>query len=97
MFRTKGAKKEDRWYHRDLIIKTAKMDVGAGIVLSAIYFEWAIRRTILALGKSPVGQLNELYKADKRLGMDELQKLWNVEVANRGGMVRLPDVFDLRA
>ena len=95
MFRTKGDGKEGRSYHRKLIENVAALDVGAGIVLGGIYFEWAIRRAIVALGKSSVAELNAKFKAEHNLGYDDLKKLWKDEVAGRDGIRGLTDVFDL--
>ena len=95
MFRTKGDGKEGRAYHHNLIEDVASLDVGAGIVLGSIYFEWAIRRAIVALGKSSVSELNAKFKAGHNLGYEDLKRLWKEEVAGRDGISGLTDVFDL--
>ena len=37
MFRVKGMMKESREYHEKLIGKVASRDIGAGIILAAVY------------------------------------------------------------
>jgi len=99
MFRTKGDGKENAHYHREMILAVARIDVGAAIVLGAIYFEWAVKRTILALGKSPVSKLNDLYKNGedgKRLNMSKLKDLWKHEVQGCFGVPTLSDCFDTK-
>ena len=97
MFRVKGVLKESREYHEKLIADVAKSDVGAGIILAAVYFEWCVRRSIVALGKSPIGDLNEKLHTEN-LNFEKLKSLWKQEVTVvRDGKVvsSLSDVFDL--
>lgn len=98
MFRVKGMLKESREYHEKLIGEVASRDIGAGIVLAAVYFEWCVRRSIVALGKSPVATLNAKLNSEI-LSFDKLLGLWksevSVEYAGRK-IANLPDVFDLR-
>ena len=94
MFRVRGANRQDRQYHIDLIRKVAAYDLGAAIILSAIYFEWCVRRSIVALGKSSVADLHKAMK-DRGMGFDNLRKLWRLEVCRRyPDLPTLPLVFD---
>lgn len=93
MFRVKGDGKENQQYHELLIRKVAKCDVGAGIILAAVYFEWCVRRSIVALGRSEVAYLNELL-ARKDVDTDALIEIWRADVQNES-IPSLPNVFDL--
>lgn len=97
MFRTKGNGKEDATYHKRMILHIAEIDVGAAIVIGAMYFEWAIKRAVLALGSSPISTLNEMYRHGEdgqKLGMDKLKKLWKEELRGCVGCTSLSDYFD---
>jgi len=49
------------------------------IILSAVHFEWTIRRVIIALGKSPNRNIrNELRNCH---GLEKYKKIWKKEVA----------------
>ena len=94
MFRVKGENRQDRQYHIDLIRKVAAYDLGAAIILGSIYFEWCVRRSIVALGKSSVADLHKAMK-DRGMGFDKLRKLWRLEVCRRyPDLPALPLVFD---
>ena len=94
MFRVKGTNRQDRQYHIDLIRKVAAYDLGAAIILGAIYFEWCVRRSIVALGKSSVTDLRKKMK-DRGMGFEGLRKLWREEVCKRYSDVPiLSRVFD---
>lgn len=93
MFRVKGNGKENQQYHELLIRKIAKCDIGAGIILAAVYFEWCVRRSIVALGRSEVVYLNELL-ARRNVDMDALLEIWRADVQNED-IPSLPNVFDL--
>lgn len=79
MFRVKGKDKQDHEYHVKLIEGVASKDIGAGIVLAAVYFEWCVRRCILALSISPVAAIRAKLD-DKKMHIDELHDLWKCEV-----------------
>lgn len=94
MFRVRGADRQNRQYHIALIQKVAADDLGAGIILGAVYFEWCVRRSIVALGKSSVADLRKRMK-DYGMGFENLRKLWREEVCKRYSDVPvLPCVFD---
>ena len=94
MFRVKGKGHQDRIWHENTIRRIADIDIGAGIILSATYFEWCVRRGILALGCSSVKDLSCQLRSSK-LNFDALVELWKVEVANRfGAKFNLPMLFD---
>ncbi len=96
MFRVKGERRQDRDWHEKMIAKVAAVDVGAGIILAATYFEWCVRRSIVALGVSSVHELS-LKLTDPNLRFDDLVELWNTEVAGRfgsGEMLTLPMLYD---
>ena len=79
VFRIRGVNRQDRQYHVDLIRKVSNNDLGAAIILAAVYFEWCVRRCIIALGTSPVTYLREKLN-DHRMNAERLQKLWTAEV-----------------
>ena len=96
MFRVKGEMRQDQDWHEKMIAKVAAMDVGAGIILAATYFEWCVRRSIVALGASSVHELSLKLK-DPQLKFDNLVELWNAEVAGlfgNGDMPTLPMLYD---
>jgi hypothetical protein len=98
MFRVKGAEHQDRDWHENTNRRIACIDLGAGIILAAIYFEWCVRRSILALGSSSVHDLSEALKNPK-LNFEMLVELWNKEVVGRLGCdkkITLSIVFDGR-
>jgi hypothetical protein len=96
MFRVKGEERQDRIWHEKTIRCVADIDLGAGIILSATYFEWCVRRSILALGSSSVSDLS-CQLCNPGLNFDGLVELWNKEVAWRfGNDFTLPMVFDHR-
>ena len=96
MFRVKGKERQDRMWHENTIRSVADIDLGAGIILAATYFEWCVRRSILALGYSYVRDLSCQLRSPK-LNFDSLVELWKEEVANRvGDSFTLPMVFDCR-
>ena len=82
MFRVKGKERQDRKWHENTIRRVAEIDLGAAIILSATYFEWCIRRSILALGSSSVHDLACALKNSK-LSFEKLVELWNREVSVR--------------
>ena len=96
MFRVKGEGRLDRDWHEAMIAKIAAMDVGAGIILAATYFEWCVRRSIVALGESSVHDLSLKLK-DPNLKFGPLVELWNDEVAGRfvnGNTSTLSTLYD---
>ena len=94
MFRVKGTKRQDRQYHIDLIRKVATDDLGAAIILGAVYFEWCVRRSVVALGKSSVADLRNKMK-DRGMVFEKLLELWRAEVCKRyPDIPTLPLVFD---
>lgn len=98
MFRVKGRLAESRQNHENLINHVTSKDPGAGIILAAVYFEWCVRRSIVALGKSSVAELNAKIKAE-RLNLEDLKSLWQKEVCvfvDGHKVSGLPDVFDMQ-
>jgi len=96
MFRVKGKERQDRIWHEQTIRCVADIDLAAGIILAATYFEWCVRRSILALGCSSVRDLS-CQLSGPALNFDGLVELWNEEVAWRfGNDFTLPMVFDHR-
>ena len=82
MFRVKGKERQDRTWYENTIRRVAEIDLGAAIILSPTYFEWCIRRSILALGSSSVHDLACELKNPK-LSFEKLVELWNREVSVR--------------
>ena len=96
MFRVKGKERQDRTWHENTIRRVAEIDLGAAIILSATYFEWCIRRSILALGSSSVHDLTHELKNPK-LSFEKLVELWNKEASVRfvsEEKITLPLFFD---
>ncbi len=94
MFRVRGENRQDRQYHVSLIWNVYKEDVGAAIILAATYFEWCIRRCILALGATPVSDLRTTMN-NPGMNTDGLKDLWKSEVClQHSDICALPDVFD---
>lgn len=97
MFRIKGEKRQDRQYHVNLIWDVYDKDVGAAVILAATYFEWCIRRCILALGVSAVADLRKKLN-DKEMNIDGLKDLWRAEIGDQHEeriIKTLPNVFDV--
>jgi len=61
-------------------------------LLSVIYFEWTVRRAIIALGSSPNVEIRERMKLDH--GCDKYKQVWKDEVFPKIGK-RLPEVVDV--
>ena len=94
MFRIRGANRQNREYHVDLVHKVANDDWGAAIILAAVYFEWCVRRCIIALASAPVADIRKKVN-DRRMSFDKLQKTWAKEVCGqRPDVPALADVFD---
>ena len=95
MFRVKGENRQDRQYHVDLIWKVYNEDVGAAVILAASYFEWCIRRCILALGASSVAELRKKLN-DRQMDVEGVKDLWKSEVCSQHKEIHtLPKVYDL--
>ena len=94
MFRVTGEDREDRQYHIDLIRMVSQNDLGAAIILAAVYFEWCVRRCIMALGTSSVADLRKRLN-DHRMNFDGLKTLWTAEV-HKKDLPTLPSLFDSR-
>jgi len=56
-----------------------KTEPPIAIILSAVHFEWTVRRVIIALGKSPNSEIRkELHRCH---GLEKYRKLWQKEVS----------------
>jgi hypothetical protein len=65
-------------------------DPSLGALLAVVYFEWTVRRAIIALGKSPNVEIREnLHRS--RGGLDGYKKVWKHELSSKLGK-RLPEV-----
>ena len=96
MFRVKGENRQERQYHVNLIWKVYHEDVGAAVILAASYFEWCIRRCILALGASSVTELRKKLN-DRQMDVEGLKDLWKSEVCTQHKNIpSLPNIFDLQ-
>ncbi len=94
MFRVTGEDREDRQYHIDLIRTVSQNDLGAAIILADVYFEWCVRRCIMALGTSSVADLRKRLN-DHRMNFDGRKVLWTKEV-HKKDVPTLPCLFDSR-
>ena len=92
MFRVRGVNCENRQYHINLIRAVSEHDLGAAIILAAVYFEWCVRRCIMALGTSPVMELRATLN-NKRTNIEALKSIWSAEV-HKQGLPTLPSLFD---
>ena len=71
------------------ILVMSKEDASISLLLSAIHFEWTIRRAIIALGSSPNVEVRE--KLENCHGLSGYKKLWKEEVFPRVGK-KLPEI-----
>jgi hypothetical protein len=63
------------------------------VLLAAANFEWTVRRTIIALGKSPTAHFTQVGGLLERCtGLDRYKKVWKDEVSPRTGK-RLAEVI----
>lgn len=65
-------------------------DPTLSLILSAVHFEWTIRRAIIALGTSPNVAIR--IKLRNCHGLKRYKSLWKEEVAAKVGEKGLPDV-----
>jgi len=54
------------------------LDAAIAVILSAVQFEWTVRRAIIALGSSPNKKLRE--QLSQCYGLDKYKNMWKLEV-----------------
>lgn len=55
------------------------------VILAAADFEWTVRRTILALGRSSTTSIRRRFEKERVSGLGAYKELWKEEVKNRLG------------
>lgn len=61
---------------RDFLV--SDLDAAIAVILSAVQFEWAVRRAIIALGSSPNKKLRQ--QLSQCYGLDKYKDMWKSEV-----------------
>jgi len=67
-----------------------KTEPPIAIILSAVHFEWTVRRAIIALGKSPNVEIRS--KFSKRFYFDKYKEIWKEEISTPMGLISLVKV-----
>ncbi|MCX6964038.1 MAG: hypothetical protein NTW41_01615 [Verrucomicrobia bacterium] len=62
-----------------------KTDPFVAVILSAIDFEWTVRRAILGLSGLPTKPIHEIFKSERSGGLSGLQNHWKKLVKSRLG------------
>lgn len=94
MFRVTGKNRQDHNYHVRMIEAVGKLDMGAGIILAAVYFEWCVTRCIMALGRSSVAEIRRTI-SEECSNFDDIVDLWRAEVVvAHSNIPIIPEVFD---
>ena len=75
----------NRKYRKEVVDRVAGEDMVLRVLLTAIDFEWTLRRTILAMGWSPTKVLASKFDQIEYRKIEGLKKLWNDEVVVRWG------------
>jgi hypothetical protein len=69
------------------IRKIATLDRTTAVILAAVHFEWMLKRAILKMGSSPTkdlrGQLEGVYRMEKKGNQDGYKEVWHKEVGSR--------------